>query len=202
MLCLESFVPVEELSVVKIRQNSVQFRWKGSTKFSYSIIWNISNLNTNKKEIVAEDSDISDNYIYQTIDGLQQNTTYKIIVRKNVSPTRDATLFVVTDEGNYLAFQKFSKVNFVHNKSYHKQSSLRSSHSGVFLGKVILKIYNKFTVNLLHIFRIPFPRNTSEWLLLITGRINNLSTDISIFYFNIVCIGCSAQCGIICKHLR
>lgn len=112
MLCLESFVPVEELSVVKIRQNSVQFRWKGSIKFSYSIIWNISNLNTNMKEIVAEESDISDNYIYQTIDGLQQNTTYKIIVRKNVSPTTDATLFVVTDEGNYLAFQKFNKVNF------------------------------------------------------------------------------------------
>ena len=108
MVCLESFLPVEELSVVKIQQNSVQFRWKGSTKLSYSITWNVSNHHTNKKVVVAEESGISDNYIYQTIDGLQKNTTYKIIVRKNVSPTRDATLFVVTHEGNYLAIQKFN----------------------------------------------------------------------------------------------
>ena len=109
MLCLESFLPVEGLSAVKIQQNSVQVRWKGFTKFSYSITWNASNHITSKKEVAAEELDIIDNYIYQTIDGLQQNTTYKIIVRKNVSPTRDATLYVVTDKGNYLAIQKFSK---------------------------------------------------------------------------------------------
>ena len=70
----------------------------------------------------------------------------------------------------------------------------RSSHPGVFLGKGVLKIYSKFTgehpyrstisikllsnfieialrhgffpLNLLHIFRTPFPRNTPGWLLL------------------------------------
>ena len=69
----------------------------------------------------------------------------------------------------------------------------RSSHSEVFLGKGVPKICNKFTrehrywsaisiklqsnfieialrhgcsVNLLHIFRTPFQKNTSEWLLL------------------------------------
>ena len=70
----------------------------------------------------------------------------------------------------------------------------RSSHPKVFLGKGGLKICSKFTeehpcqsvisikllchfieitlphgcspLNLLHIFRIPFPRNTSWWLLL------------------------------------
>ena len=67
---------------------------------------------------------------------------------------------------------------------------VRSSHPEVFLGKGVLKIYNKFTgehpcqgaisinfieiilrhgcspVNLLRIFRTPFPRNTSGRLLL------------------------------------
>ena len=70
----------------------------------------------------------------------------------------------------------------------------RSSHPEVFPGKVVLKIYSKFTgeypcrsaisikllrnfieialqhggspVNLLHIFRTPFLKNTSGWLLL------------------------------------
>ena len=70
----------------------------------------------------------------------------------------------------------------------------RSSHLEVFLRKVVLKICSKFTgghpcwsgiwiklqskfieialrhgcspVNLLHIFRTPFPRNTTWWLLL------------------------------------
>ena len=70
----------------------------------------------------------------------------------------------------------------------------RSSHQEVLLRKSVLKICSKFTrdhpcrtpisvkllcnfieialrhgcspVNLLHIFRIPFPRNTSVWLLL------------------------------------
>ena len=71
--------------------------------------------------------------------------------------------------------------------------SLRSSHPEVFLGKGVLKICSKFTgqhlcrsaisikllcnfieialwhecsVNLLHIFRRPFPKNISGWLLL------------------------------------
>ena len=71
----------------------------------------------------------------------------------------------------------------------------RSSHSEVFLGKVVLKICSKFTgehpcqsavsiklqsnfieitlrhgcspVNLLHIFRTPFLKNASEWLLVV-----------------------------------
>ena len=71
---------------------------------------------------------------------------------------------------------------------------LRSSHPKVFLGKGVLKICSKFTgkhscrsaisvklqsnfiettlrhgcspINLLHIFRTPFPKNTSEGLLL------------------------------------
>ena len=73
--------------------------------------------------------------------------------------------------------------------------SFRSSRTEVFLGKGLLKICSKFTgehpcqsaisikllcnligialrygcspVNLLHIFRTPFPKNTSGWLLLI-----------------------------------
>ena len=71
-------------------------------------------------------------------------------------------------------------------------SKFRSSCPEVYLRKGVLKIYSKFTgehpsrsaisiklqsilfalwhgcspVNLLHIFRIPFPRNTSGWLLL------------------------------------
>ena len=76
-----------------------------------------------------------------------------------------------------------------------KSSTIRKQPSGiVFLGKAVLKICTKFTgehpcrnvisiklqsnlieitlqhgcssVNLLHIFRTPFPRNTSGWLLL------------------------------------
>ena len=74
-------------------------------------------------------------------------------------------------------------------------SLIRSSHPKVFLRKGVLKICSKFTgehpclsvisinlqsnfieialrhgcspVNLLHIFRKPFPTNTSEWLLLL-----------------------------------
>ena len=78
------------------------------------------------------------------------------------------------------------KVNLFHVIIY------RSSHSEVFLGKGVLKIWSKFTrehpcrraisitcifieitfwhesspVNLLHIFRTPFPMNTAGWLLL------------------------------------
>ena len=66
-------------------------------------------------------------------------------------------------------------------------ATFRSSHPEVFLGKCVMRICSKFTgehpwflcnvieitlwhgcspVNLLHIFRAPFSRNTSEWLLL------------------------------------
>ena len=57
-----------------------------------------------------------------------------------------------------------------------KTRTFRSSHQVVFLGKGVLKTCNKFIeitlrhgyfpVNLLHIFRTPFLRNTSERLLL------------------------------------
>ena len=75
-----------------------------------------------------------------------------------------------------------------------KSWNIRNSHPGVFLGKAVLKICSKFTgehpcrsvisiklqsnfieitlrhgfssVNLLHIFRTPFTKNTSRWLLL------------------------------------
>ena len=74
----------------------------------------------------------------------------------------------------------------------------KSSHPGMFLMKGVMKICSKFTgeqpcqsvisiklqsnfieialrhgcspVNLLHIFKTPFPRNTSGWLLLIFSR--------------------------------
>ena len=52
-------------------------------------------------------------------------------------------------------------------------SNSRSSHPEVFLIKDVLKKCSKFTgehgcspVNLLHIFKTPFPRDTSGWLLL------------------------------------
>ena len=46
------------------------------------------------------------------------------------------------------------------------ESQSRSSHQEVFLGKGVLKICSKCTgVNLLHIFRIPFVKNTSGRLL-------------------------------------
>ena len=56
---------------------------------------------------------------------------------------------------------------------YFPSVSCRSSHPGVFWGKSVLKICSKFTgehpcpsVNLLHIFKAPFPKRTSGWLLL------------------------------------
>ena len=54
------------------------------------------------------------------------------------------------------------------------QTSYRSRRPEVFLVKGVPKICSEFTgehgcfpVNLLHIFRTPFPKNTSGWLLLI-----------------------------------
>ena len=55
----------------------------------------------------------------------------------------------------------------------HHWAAARSIHPEMFLGKGVLKICCKFTlrygcspVNLLHIFRKPFLKNTSGWLLL------------------------------------
>ena len=84
----------------------------------------------------------------------------------------------------------------------------RSSHPEVFLVKVVLKICSKFTgehpcrsvisiklqsnfieialrhgcspLNLLHIFRTPFARSTSRWLLLNTPEINK---EVLVFSF-------------------
>ena len=73
----------------------------------------------------------------------------------------------------------------------------RSSHPEVFLGKVVLKICSKFTgehpcrsaifeislrhgcspVNLLHIFRTTFFKNTSEGLLLKVKSLHHLTQD-------------------------
>ena len=78
----------------------------------------------------------------------------------------------------------------------------RSSHPEVFLGKGVMKICDRFTgeypcrsvisitlqsntieialqhgcsaLNLLHIFRTPFPRNTSGWLLLLHALVMNV----------------------------
>ena len=89
--------------------------------------------------------------------------------------------------------------------------SLRSSHPKVFLRKGVPKICSKFTgehpcrsvisinlqsnfieitlrhgcspVNLLHIFRIPFPRNTSGWLLLKVSEVNTCNLGYSCLYF-------------------
>ena len=63
-----------------------------------------------------------------------------------------------------------------------------SSHPEVFLGKGVLKIYNKFTGGhqcrsaLLYIFRTLFPRNTSGWLLLYL-RVLSRDKHNSIFRF-------------------
>ena len=89
----------------------------------------------------------------------------------------------------------FSLLNVCHRQKVMLGSIFRSSHPEVFLGKGILKICSKFTgehpcrceisiklqssfieitlqngcspVNLLHIFRISFLKNTSGWLLLL-----------------------------------
>ena len=96
-------------------------------------------------------------------------------------------------------------------KTYAKavRNLYRSSHSEVFLGKGVLKIRSKLTaehpcrsaisiklqsnfieialrhgcspVNLLHIFRTPFYKNTSEWLLL-PLRINFMKKAINLCY--------------------
>ena len=91
---------------------------------------------------------------------------------------------------------EFQNICFSNSFKYfpHGYACIRRSQPEVFLGKVVLKIYNKFTgkhqcrsvisvelqsnfieialrhgcspVNLLHIFRTSFIKNTSEWLLL------------------------------------
>ena len=67
----------------------------------------------------------------------------------------------------------------------------RSSRPLVFLSRSVLKICSKFTgehrhgcspVNLQHIFRAPFPKNTSVWLLLYvvnSSNSNNLLLSVS-----------------------
>ena len=92
----------------------------------------------------------------------------------------------------YLTLMTLEKLCLLLLEFFLSRSKFRSSHPEVFLGKGVLKICRKFTgehqcqsvilikllcnfieialrrgyslVNLLHIFRIPFPRNTSEWL--------------------------------------
>ena len=92
----------------------------------------------------------------------------------------------------YLTLMTLEKLCLLLLEFFLSRSKFRSSHPEVFLGKAVLKICCKFTgehqcqsviliklicnfieialrrgyslVNLLHIFRIPFPRNTSEWL--------------------------------------
>ena len=73
--------------------------------------------------------------------------------------------------------------NFFSNFCIRSVAWIRSSCSEVSLGKGALKISSKFTgehpyrsvisikllPNLLHIFRTPFPKNTSGWLLLINS---------------------------------
>ena len=73
--------------------------------------------------------------------------------------------------------------NFFSNFCIRSVAWIRSSCSEVSLGKGVLKISSKFTgdhpyrsvisikllPNLLHIFRTPFPKNTSGWLLLINS---------------------------------
>ena len=96
-------------------------------------------------------------------------------------------------EKNEIMLHEYRQLYSLHKKRIHK-----SSHPEVFLGKGVLKICGIFTgtgvhpcriaisiklqsnfieialrhgcslVNLLHIFRTPFLKNTSEWLLLNT----------------------------------
>ena len=104
--------------------------------------------------------------------------------------------------------------NFEHSQQICLMLSLfRHSPPEVFLGKGVLKICNNFTrehpcrsvisikllcsfieialhhmcsaVNLLHVFRIPFPRNTSGWLLLIFAE-NSNKNFLPLFYSLIV----------------
>ena len=103
-------------------------------------------------------------------------------------------------------------------------SLFRSSHSEVFLRKSVLKICAKFTgehscqsatsiklqskcievalrdgcfpLNLLHVFRIPFPKNTSEWLLL-TFLLNTIALLIAVSIYCYLIIYRAKQ-----KHLN
>ena len=108
--------------------------------------------------------------------------------------SRFAKVGIALDRNNYLQQIHIKRPDVVNNFPQIQNESFRSSHSEVFCLKVVLKICNKFTgehpcrsailiklqsnfieialrygcspVNLLHIFRTPFPKNTSEWLLL------------------------------------
>ena len=96
--------------------------------------------------------------------------------------------------GNEYAYENYEHV--------YENRLIRSSHQEVFLRKSVLKICSKLTVghpcrsvisiewksnfteielrhgcspvNLLHIFRTSFPRNTSGWLLLINGYVHSM----------------------------
>ena len=104
----------------------------------------------------------------------------------------------------------------IHPKMFCCATLFRSSHQEVFLGKSVLKICSKFTgeypcrsvisiklhsnfieislrhgcsVNLLHILRTPFLKNTSGWLLLkipercLWDRFVRYLPDLQIWYF-------------------
>ena len=112
-------------------------------------------------------------------------------------------------------------------------SLFRHSPPDVFLGKGILKICNNFTrghpcrsvisikvlcnfieialhhmcspVNLLDIFRIPFPRNTSGWLLLIFAKSSNknflpLFSSLTVYTTLTICCKTFKVCLTILRH--
>ena len=120
----------------------------------------------------------------------------RIILKEKTAHLVSCTSFTI-DVDQYKNASTTNKTFFTEHLSL---ATLRSNHPEVFLGKGLLKICSKFTgehpcriaisikllcnvseialrhgcspVNLLHIFRTPFPRNTSEWLLLYFGPLN------------------------------
>ena len=109
----------------------------------------------------------------------------------------EAILWISFIERNFIFYFQFENL-LLAAFDHHILSNVRSSHPEVFLGKGVLKICSKFTgehpcrsvisinlqsnfieitlrhgcsfVNLLHIFRIPFTKNTSGWLLRYTAN--------------------------------
>ena len=73
---------------------------------------------------------------------------------------------IVDDEGSVSILVNTADLTPCHAVCRWVWTSFRSSHPEVLLGKGFLKIYRKFTGKL-HIFRTPFLKNASEWLLLI-----------------------------------